>query len=630
MIRRNWIAADRDDKLIYLDEALLETVLWNGTTQPLGYGAGRLEDGDAIAMVIPAWNRLANEDRQAVQRFCGGQLLDAEGCPGWVILGAVHRQTAKPLIKAIGRDGSGLLLDTVFLGYPVQVTAEETGELAVDADGRQVRSSMEAEVTAVVFNGNGVRYFRTDNQATAGISLAALLEGKAYPAFWDAARMAAEGRTLQQVIRPEILALLEGSEAGEQAGALLGDVEGRKVIVQRMFDVEAPGLGADSGTAPRNAAGSVTAPGSVAHLPFRVWRILTEGDVAELLMEDARVYEAMGQTAASNSMTAGYTFGLRGEDEKIRKIRYLLQKSAPTNTTILLTGESGTGKTFLAREIHKHSKRAGGAFVHVNCAAIPYNLIESELFGYEEGAFTGAKKGGKNGYFQMAEGGTLFLDEITELPLSLQGKLLEVLQSRTYFSIGGEKKKAADVRLIAATNKDLNELVRSHRFREDLFYRINVFPIQLPPLRERLSSLFSIVTDLLPDICGRLDVGQQVISMAALEKMRDYDWPGNIRELENVLEKACILSDGKIIMPSDVELKQPEEQENPAVKPLKQQREDFEKKVIKAALERNRGSRIKTARELAIGKTSLFEKMKKYGLEDAREDLDDVDEEDHR
>lgn len=152
------------------------------------------------------------------------------------------------------------------------------------------------------------------------------------------------------------------------------------------------------------------------------------------------MYGALDEQLHAMEVQGGYTFGLWGNDEKIMRIRSLLQKAAATNTTILLTGESGTGKTFLAKEIHKGSRRQDAAFVHVNCAAIPYQLIESELFGYEDGAFTGARKGGKAGYFEIAEGGTLFLDEITDLPLSLQGKLLEVLQNRTYFRVGGEKR----------------------------------------------------------------------------------------------------------------------------------------------------------------------------------------------
>ena len=201
----------------------------------------------------------------------------------------------------------------------------------------------------------------------------------------------------------------------------------------------------------------------------------------------------------------------------------------------------------------------------------------------------------------MAEHGTLFLDEITELPLSLQGKLLEVMQNRSYFSVGGERKKQADVRIIAATNKNLQDLVNRRLFREDLYYRINVFPIEVPPLRQRMDSLPIIVTDLLPEICSRLDIRQLIISPTALDKMKQYHWPGNIRELENVLEKACILSDGKIILPADIEISPDTVSASSGRKSLKAQREDFEKSVIENTLKLCGGSRLLTARYLDIG-----------------------------
>lgn len=343
----------------------------------------------------------------------------------------------------------------------------------------------------------------------------------------------------------------------------------------------------------------------------------------EKIRAEGHIYQEMSKASADNGVNTEVTFGLWGDDKKTQRIRFLLQKASVTNTTILLTGESGTGKTFLAGEIHKNSRRSKKPFVHVNCAAIPYNLIESELFGYDEGAFTGARRGGRGGYFEMAEGGTLFLDEISEIPLSIQGKLLEVMQSKTYFRVGGTKKLTADVRIIAATNRDLKQLVDRRKFREDLFYRINVFPVGLIPLREHKEALYHIALDLLPEICNRLDVRQQVLSIDALAKMKDYDWPGNIRELENILEKACILSNGKVIYPEDIDIKAGQEVEVAATGDLslKRQREEFEKKVIEATLKLYGGSKVRTAQHLAIGKTSLFQKIKQYGIVD-REDED--------
>ncbi|MEA4988461.1 MAG: sigma-54 dependent transcriptional regulator, partial [Anaerovorax sp.] len=311
---------------------------------------------------------------------------------------------------------------------------------------------------------------------------------------------------------------------------------------------------------------------------------------------------------------------LWGDDPALQKVKSLLQKASITGITILLTGESGTGKTFIAREIHNNSKRNKAPFIHVNCAAIPYQLIESELFGYEEGSFTGAKKGGKKGYFELAQHGTIFLDEITELPLTLQGKLLEVIQNKTFYRVGGCEKINIDVRLIAATNRNLKQLVLSKKFREDLYYRINVFPIELPPLRERKDALIEIVNDVLPEICKNIEIEPLTVSGQTLEKMKHYKWPGNIRELENVLAKAAIMCDGKVIMPEDIEFQEEYIECKEVMGSLKEQKEFYERKIILEALEKYNGEKKKTAEYLKIGRTNLFEKIRKYGLDNKVEE----------
>ena len=293
--------------------------------------------------------------------------------------------------------------------------------------------------------------------------------------------------------------------------------------------------------------------------------------------------------------------------------------AAATEYTVLITGESGTGKELIAQAIHNDSQRKNRPFVGVNCAAIPENLLESELFGYVGGAFTGADKNGKIGYFEMAKGGTLFLDEISELPLLLQGKLLEVLQDGTFYRVGGVKKISTDVRLIVATNRNLEQMVKEGKFREDLYYRISVFPIKLPPLRDRIADLYSIIEDTLPLIYSRLEVEPMILTDDALQKMKQYRWPGNIRELENVLEKAAVISEGNFIHAEDIKLDN-SIAGSPIAKSLKEKMKLYEKELIQTAFEQFSGNRRLVAEYLGISKTNLFEKVHQYGIDEKPEE----------
>lgn len=347
-----------------------------------------------------------------------------------------------------------------------------------------------------------------------------------------------------------------------------------------------------------------------------VFSIGEESAYLEHIKKETKIYDKLyfDDRIKIGKNELGCEARLKGCGENIAHINRKLDKVCRKNVTIVITGESGTGKTFLAGEIHRNSRRADGPFINVNCAAIAYNLIESELFGYEEGAFTGARKGGKIGYFEMAKGGTLFLDEISELPYLLQGKLLEVLQEGTFYRVGGIKKISADVRLIVATNKDLEKMVKAGQFREDLYYRINVFPIQLPPLRERITDLESIVGDTLPRICERLEIDNLMLTNQALEKMKQYSWPGNIRELENVLEKAAVMAEGSFIREEDIVLDNPVAK-NKMLITLKDKIEAYEKEIIKQTFVQFNGNRRKTACALGISKTNLFDKLRKYDIE---------------
>jgi transcriptional regulator with PAS, ATPase and Fis domain len=279
-----------------------------------------------------------------------------------------------------------------------------------------------------------------------------------------------------------------------------------------------------------------------------------------------------------------------------------LKKVASTDISVLVTGETGTGKELIALELHVRSNRAAGPFVTVNCGAIPENLIESELFGHVRGAFTGAIAT-RSGKFQQANGGTLFLDEIGELALPLQVKLLRALQERVVYRVGDSKPERCDIRVVAATNRNLEEMIASGEFREDLYYRLNVVNIWLPPLRDRGEDIFIIARALLSKYAEELNSQVKGFSPAALGAIRKYAWPGNIRQLENRLKKALVMCDKSLLSPEDLDLG-PEAQA--PMLPLEKAKEDFQRRYVLEVLERNNGNRTQTARDLGVDPRTVF------------------------
>jgi transcriptional regulator with GAF, ATPase, and Fis domain len=279
-----------------------------------------------------------------------------------------------------------------------------------------------------------------------------------------------------------------------------------------------------------------------------------------------------------------------------------LQKVATTDISVLITGETGTGKELLAREIHRRSHREGGPFIIINCGAIPENLIESELFGHVKGAFTGAIAS-RPGKFQLADGGTLFLDEIGELPLNLQVKLLRALQERVVTRVGDSRPEKVDIRVLAATNRNLEEEIRAGRFREDLYYRLNVVNLTNPPLRDRGEDVIIIAKALLSKFADELKSSVRGFSPAALAAIRRYHWPGNIRELENRIKKALVLCDNALLSPDDLDLG---ERAQLPILPLEKAKEEFQRRYVLEVLERNHGNRTQTARDLGVDPRTIF------------------------
>lgn len=298
---------------------------------------------------------------------------------------------------------------------------------------------------------------------------------------------------------------------------------------------------------------------------------------------------------------------IAGNSTQITEVKYLAYKASKIKSTVLITGESGTGKSLIAKEIHRLSNPKS-PLIHVNCTAIPPNLFESELFGYEKGSFTGARSEGKVGYFELADGGTLFLDEIGELPNEIQVKLLHALQEKCFYKIGSSKPINVNVRIIAATNKNLEEEINKGNFRQDLFYRINVFPIFIPALRERKRDIYVLINNILNKLASEHNLTPKQLSGEALNKLLDYNWPGNVRELENVLERAFTICETNIIHSEHINVIRKKE------KLLKDIVAEAEKKAILETLDACNYNKKITMRKLGISKSAFYEKLNKYEI----------------
>jgi transcriptional regulator with GAF, ATPase, and Fis domain len=331
---------------------------------------------------------------------------------------------------------------------------------------------------------------------------------------------------------------------------------------------------------------------------------------ASLILENAMLVSALraDKEKLSQELSSKRFGEIIGACPSMLEIFRKLQKVATTDISVLITGETGTGKELLAREIHRRSHRASGPFITINCGAIPENLIESELFGHVKGAFTGAIAN-RAGKFQAADGGTLFLDEIGELPLNLQVKLLRALQERIIFRVGesgrGEK---VDIRVVAATNRTLEEEIRAGRFREDLYYRLNVVNLFSPPLRERGDDVIIIAKALLTKFADELKSPVRGFAPSTLGAIRKYHWPGNIRELENRIKKALVLCESTLLSPEDLELG---EAQLAPILPLEKAKEEFQRRYVLEALERNHGNRTQTARDLGVDPRTIFRYLEK-------------------
>jgi DNA-binding NtrC family response regulator len=351
----------------------------------------------------------------------------------------------------------------------------------------------------------------------------------------------------------------------------------------------------------RGAVDFLPKPFSLDHLSVVVEKAL---DVSKLRDENRDLREALGQR---------YQFeNIVGHSPEMQEIFATVTRVAPTRATVLLAGESGVGKDMIARAIHEHSPRKGRPFVKINCTAIPENLMESELFGYEKGAFTGANIS-KPGKFEQADTGTVFLDEIGDVPASIQVKLLRILQEREFERLGSNKTQHTDVRVIAATNVDLRAALEQGTFREDLYYRLNVVPMNIPPLRERKDDIPYLVEHFAKKYGGEISEG-------ALERLMSYHWPGNVRELENVIERSILLAQRPRVEAEDIKIETGAARARPSIStdaflPEGMTLDQYEQSIIREALKRADGNKSQAARLLGLTRNALRYRLAQMGIE---------------
>ncbi len=423
---------------------------------------------------------------------------------------------------------------------------------------------------------------------------------KQYADFFGKSRSEIIGKSILNIIpNSKMIDIVKHKFSEEDAvhKYIDGEAKGNSVIVSRSY-VE-------------DEDGNVVA--GVAQVKFKVQTLA----VAKKLMNEYEELEYYREEFQNQNRVDN----IIGSDTKFREIVKECLKVAKTDIPVLLTGETGTGKEVMAKALHTNSLRYDKPFVSINCAAIPFELLESELFGYMDGAFTGAKRGGKKGKFQLANGGTIFLDEIGDMPSSMQAKLLRVLQEKEIEPLGSEKSIPLDVRVVAATRQDLEAKMKDGSFREDLYYRLSVFNIHIPPLRERGGDSLELAEFFLDELNHKYKT-YKTFSKAVKAYFLKYQWPGNVREVNNVVQSAYAISTENIIDINDIPARMLQ-QEKPAInldknkKSLGQIVDDYEKEVILELLKKHKGNCLEAAKEAGIHKSNFYRKLQKYGIKPA-------------
>ncbi len=567
------------------------------------HAAGSLQPGDII---IVADNQLGNDDGDLSHddlKYLNIHDPNIQKGAAFVCVGVYNNKKIEPSYKylSMSQAPQKLTLNVTYLGFRITSLIDPfAGKMTIsvnDCSFHMNYFSSAGHMVAIDGNTGVIKFFQMNGYSVRKESVAALLHGAHFQAKNaeqdDPTNLI--GRPLEEIIeeselREVIFQMLRGE--GGPVNDTIFEFNRRPVICS-LFPL-------------RQEDGSIDG----------VYLMIQDATKMEALLERRnRILEEMErkyyfpQTVANAALPHDAFHGFVGSGPLIQQVKYLAYKASQTKFNVIITGESGTGKSQLAREIHLLSHRSG-PFVEVNCNAIAPTLFESELFGYVPGAFTGASSGGKAGYFETANGGTIFLDEIGEIPLSTQVKLLHVLQNKMIYRVGSSRSLKVDVRVIAATNRDLKEEVAQGRFRQDLYYRIHVFPIHIPPLRERKVDLYPLINQILQKLCQEYDVALRQFSGEALHKLLSYNWPGNVRELENIIERAITLCDTPLIYSEHIDLPI----EVPQAATLKELLTREEERILRASLLRTNGDKRTVMEELGLSKSVFYEKCKRYDL----------------
>lgn len=579
-------------------------------SQGASHKSGKIEAGD---IVIIGDNCLGNDDGNMTPEALGFigihdrgiQLGDAVVAVGRY--GSAKKEKPLPLYKYITPDYDTNVLDLhcSFMGVQISSVIDfRNKNITITVNNEKyILHYIKSMGHVVVLDGYSkeLKFYQYHGYTARGEALYDILAGKRYMAK-------GENSELLNVIGRDIFEIHKGGSTIEDFYAA---ATGEDISYENQFK-EINGRPTICTLMPVNKEGRRVGAVLKVEDISEIKRVIRQRDEALLNLE--QMEKKLREEAEASKLLPEIV----GESKEIINVKRLAMKAARSNSTLLILGESGTGKSMLARAIHNNSKNRNKPFIHVNCGSIPDTLLESELFGYEGGAFTGARASGKAGMFELAEGGTIFLDEIGEISPSLQIKLLQVLQDKTFYKVGGNKNIEVDVRIIVATNKNLEEEMTAGRFREDLYYRINVFPIWIPPLRERKEDIYPLIQNMLPSICEKIGCETKRISGEALNLLLTYDWPGNVRELENILERAVNLSEGNTILSNHLAIikgKKEKKKQTYEIKPLKDVVYEAERRAIVEAILANNGDKKAAMKALQMGKTSFYEKLKKYNIE---------------